>query len=191
MEYKNLHQVYLDQKNLTGFRNFINAWIYTDARKAFVVDPGPLSTIPVLIDALQQRGVEHLDYILLTHIHIDHAGGTGELVRRFPHTRVICHPAGVKHMLEPQALWDGSLKVLGKVAQEYGEIVPVPAENIHLQSTLEDRAKLDDPRIEILHTPGHASHHLSFMLDNLLIAGEVAGVGCDTPVGNYMRPATP
>ncbi|MGM0415650.1 MAG: MBL fold metallo-hydrolase [Thermodesulfobacteriota bacterium] len=191
MKSGNLHQVFLDQKNLEGFRNFINAWIYSDADKAFVVDPGPLTTIPVLLDALRRHGVERLDYILLTHIHIDHAGGTGELVRHFPHAQVICHPAGVKHMLEPQALWEGSLKVLGEVAQEYGEIVAVPAENIRMQSMLEDRSKLDEMGLEVLHTPGHAAHHLSFMFDDLLVGGEVAGVCCETPAGNYMRPATP
>ena len=191
MKYTNLHQVFLDQKNLVGFRNFINAWVYSDTGKAFVVDPGPLSTIPVLLEELHQRRVKHLDYILLTHIHIDHAGGTGELVRHFPHAQVICHPAGIKHIHEPQALWEGSLKVLGQVAKEYGEIVPVPRENTLLQSKLEDRSKLDDLEIEVLHTPGHAAHHLSFMFGDLLIGGEVAGVCCETPAGNYMRPATP
>lgn len=185
MKYNNLHQVYLDQQNLTGFSNFINAWIYADAHKAFVVDPGPLSTIPVLLDALERHGIRRLDYILLTHIHIDHAGGTGELVRHFPHTRVICHPAGIKHMRKPQSLWEGSLKVLGKVASEYGEIIPVLAENISFEPTL------DDLGIKVLQTPGHAPHHLSFMFDDLLIAGEVAGVCCETPAGVYMRPATP
>ncbi len=191
MKYENLHQVFLDQKNLEGFRNFINSWIYSDADKAFVVDPGPFSTIPVLLDALQQHGVKRLDYILLTHIHIDHAGGAGELIRHFPSAQVICHPAGVKHMLEPQALWEGSLKVLGDVALEYGEIVPVPLENLRLQPLFVDQAKLNDLEIEILHTPGHAPHHVSFMFGELLIGGEVAGVCCETPAGNYMRPATP
>lgn len=191
MEYSNLHQVFLDQKNLEGFRNFINAWIYKDANKAFVVDPGPYSSIPVLLDVLQRRGVAKLDYILLTHIHIDHAGGTGELLRHFPQAQVICHPAGIKHLCEPQALWEGSLKVLGTVAKEYGEIVPVPPENMRLQSACEERSKLDDLGIEVLHTPGHAPHHMSFMFDDLLIGGEVAGVCCETPAGVYMRPATP
>ncbi|MFA5700290.1 MAG: MBL fold metallo-hydrolase [Desulfuromonas sp.] len=185
MDYNCFHQVYLDQPKLEGFRNFINAWIYSADTTSFVLDPGPLSSIPVLLQALQQHGVERLDYILLTHIHIDHAGGTGELLRHFPAAQVICHPAGIKHMLAPQALWEGSLKVLGKVAMEYGEIVPVPEQNIHY------RPLLGDSGITVLQTPGHAAHHLSFMFGDLLMAGEVAGVCLDTPSGIYMRPATP
>jgi glyoxylase-like metal-dependent hydrolase (beta-lactamase superfamily II) len=98
---------------------------------------------------------------------------------------VICHPAGIKHMLEPQYLWEGSLKVLGRVAREYGEIVPVKERNICFEPTL------DDLGIKVFQTPGHAAHHLSFIFDDLLIGGEVAGVCCDTPTGVYMRPATP
>jgi glyoxylase-like metal-dependent hydrolase (beta-lactamase superfamily II) len=185
MEYNNLHQVYLDQDKLEGFRNFISAWIYADANSAFVVDPGPLTTIPVLLDELHRLGVRRLDYILLTHIHIDHAGGTGELLRHFPEAMVVCHPAGIRHMCEPKALWEGSLKVLGHVARAYGEIIPVPAESITSAS------RLEDIHVDVIQTPGHAAHHLSFMFDDLLIAGEVAGVCCNTPQGIYMRPATP
>ncbi|MGC9519605.1 MAG: MBL fold metallo-hydrolase [Desulfuromonadaceae bacterium] len=185
MEYNNLHQVYLDQNKLEGFRNFISAWIYADANSAFVVDPGPLTTIPVLLEELHRLGVRRLDYVLLTHIHIDHAGGTGELLRHFPEAMVVCHPAGIRHMCEPKALWEGSLKVLGHVARAYGEIIPVPVEKIISTSRLEDLP------VDVLQTPGHAAHHLSFIFDDLLIAGEVAGVCCNTPKGIYMRPATP
>lgn len=185
MDYNCFHQVFLDQPKLEGFRNFINAWIYSDTTTSFVLDPGPLSSIPALLHALQQHRIERLDYILLTHIHIDHAGGTGELLRHFPDAQVICHPAGIKHMLAPQALWEGSLKVLGKVALEYGEIVPVPEQNIHFRPFLEDIG------ITVLQTPGHAAHHLSFMFGDLLMGGEVGGVCLDTPSGIYIRPATP
>jgi glyoxylase-like metal-dependent hydrolase (beta-lactamase superfamily II) len=88
-------------------------------------------------------------------------------------------------MLAPQALWEGSLKVLGKVALEYGKIIPIPEKNIHYRPVLEDIG------ITALQTPGHAAHHLSFMYGDLLMAGEVAGVCLDTPNGVYMRPATP
>ena len=185
MDSSKLRQIYLDQTALNGFRNFINAWIYADGTKTFVLDPGPRSTIPVLLNALEQGGITHIDYILLTHIHIDHAGGTGELLRHYPGAQVICHPAGIKHMVKPEALWQGSLKVLGHVAQAYGEIVPVDPDKIGFQPQLED---LD---IKVLQTPGHAAHHLSFVMDDLLMAGEVAGVCCNTPGGIYLRPATP
>ena len=71
----------LDQPSLEGFRKFISCWLYQDETLTFVVDPGPLSTIPKLLAELQAKQVENLDYILLTHIHIDHAGGTGEFLK--------------------------------------------------------------------------------------------------------------
>lgn len=88
---ENLYIVDLDQP-LEGFYTFLNSWVYRQDGLTIAVDPGPRSTIPVLVEALKQLKVEKLDYILLTHIHIDHAGGTGLLVKHFQEARVICHP---------------------------------------------------------------------------------------------------
>jgi glyoxylase-like metal-dependent hydrolase (beta-lactamase superfamily II) len=175
----------LDQPTLEGFRQFISAWLYRVAGHTLLVDPGPLSTIPFLIEQLRRQGVERLDFILLTHIHIDHAGGTGALLREFPQAQVICHPEGVRHLVAPEKLWQGSQKVLGTLATTYGEIVPVPPERIAFAEEIGStggRAYL---------TPGHAPHHLCFLFDDLLFAGEVAGVRSVVPAGIYMRPATP
>ncbi len=175
----------LDQPALEGFRQFVSSWLYQGEGLSFVVDPGPLSTIPFLIEKLRERGVERLDYILLTHIHIDHAGGTGALLKEFPAARVICHPDGVRHMVAPEKLWQGSLQVLGKTAAAYGEIVPVPAKSIGFAETIGAGA------VRAFLTPGHAPHHCCYLLDDLLFAGEVAGVRCAVPQGIYLRPATP
>ena len=113
----------LDQPQLEGFRQFISSWLCVTDRCTVVVDPGPLSTIPHLAAELRRHGVDHIDYILLTHIHIDHAGGTGALLREFPGALVICHPEGIRHMIAPEKLWEGSQKVLGQLAEVYGEIV--------------------------------------------------------------------
>ena len=91
-----------------------------------LVDPGPASTIPYLVERLDELGIRTIDYILLTHIHLDHAGGTGQLLRHFPGAKVNCHPKGIPHMVAPQKLWEESIKVLGKVAEAYGEMAPVP-----------------------------------------------------------------
>src|SRR6185369_2747089 len=103
----------LDQPGLTGFRQFISSWLYCGGNFNLLVDPGPLSTIPHLIAEVRRHGVERLDYILLTHIHIDHAGGTGALLKEFPEAKVICHPDGIRHLVTPAKLWEGSQKVLG------------------------------------------------------------------------------
>ncbi|MBN2232001.1 MAG: MBL fold metallo-hydrolase [Deltaproteobacteria bacterium] len=180
-----LHCIDLDQPVLEGFTRFISAWVYHDERFTVLVDPGPRSTIPHLCAELKKLGVDRLDWILLTHIHIDHAGGTGELLKTFPAARVICHPDGIRHMVAPEKLWQGSLQVLGSMAEAYGGIIPVPAACIGYDETVGDTG------IRAYKTPGHAQHHLCFLLDDLLFGGEVVGVRSPVPEGIYMRPATP
>ena len=175
----------LDQPALEGFRKFISAWLVRGDGFTLLVDPGPLSTIPHLVSELRRHGVQRLDYILLTHIHIDHAGGAGALLAEFPQARVICHPEGIRHLVEPEKLWQGSRKVLGRLAQVYGEIVPVPEASICFEETVGTTG------VRSFLTPGHAQHHVSYHLDDLLFAGEVAGVRSDVPGGIFMRPATP
>lgn len=185
MNLDNLTCIDLDLPALKGFRKFISSWLYRGDGFTLLVDSGPLSTIPRLCAELRRLGVEQLDYLLLTHIHIDHAGGAGALLREFPNTTVICHPEGIRHLVAPEKLWDGSRKVLGSLADAYGEIVPVPAERICFADTVGRTG------LRAFLTPGHAQHHCSYLLDDLLFGGEVAGVRCDVPDGIYMRPATP
>jgi glyoxylase-like metal-dependent hydrolase (beta-lactamase superfamily II) len=176
----------LDQPGLTGFRQFISSWLYRCGRFNLLVDPGPLSTIPHLSAELKRLGVERLDYILLTHIHIDHAGGTGELLKSFPEAKVICHPDGIRHLVAPEKLWEGSRKVLGpELAAAYGEIVAVPEQSIMFEE------EIGATGIRAFLTPGHAQHHCCYFHEDLLFAGEVAGVRSVVPEGIFIRPATP
>jgi glyoxylase-like metal-dependent hydrolase (beta-lactamase superfamily II) len=170
---------------MEGFRKFVSCWLYRSDDLTFVVDPGPLSTMPHLLVELGKHQVAKLDYILLTHIHIDHAGGTGALLKEFPSAQVICHPQGIEHLVAPGKLWLGTQKVLGKMSAVYGEILPVPETNIgHTE-------QLADSRIKVYLTPGHAQHHCCYLFDELLFGGEIAGVHSAVKKGIYMRPATP
>ena len=175
----------LDLPALEGFRRFISSWCYQGDDYTLLVDPGPLSTIPRLCAELDRLGVRRLDYILLTHIHIDHAGGAGALLEKFPEAVVFCHPEGIRHMVSPEKLWEGSRKVLGQLAEIYGPIVAVPEKQIRFD------AEIAGTGIRAFLTPGHAQHHCSYLLDDLLFAGEVAGVHYPLPTGIFMRPATP
>jgi glyoxylase-like metal-dependent hydrolase (beta-lactamase superfamily II) len=185
MNLDSLVRIDLDQPALEGFRSFISSWLYQGNGFTLLVDPGPLSTIPLLSAEMRRHGVERLDYVLLTHIHIDHAGGTGALLREFPGAVCICHPEGIRHLVSPEKLWEGSRKVLGPLAEVYGEIVSVPTERIRFEEAIGRTG------VRSFLTPGHAQHHCSYLLDDLLFAGEVAGVRCDVPEGIFMRPATP
>ncbi len=171
----------------TKSQNFLSTWVYKDEDLCFVVDPGPTSVINSLKQTLSSLGVGELDlnYILLTHIHIDHAGGVGKLLSFFPQAQVICHQRGIKHLINPEKLWEGSVKVLGKVVEMYGKIVPVPEDKIQFQESVADG------KIKVIETLGHAPHHQSFLFKEYLFAGEAAGVHVKSEEGFHIRPATP
>jgi len=182
----NLFLIDLNQ-NMTGFKKFISSWLYVGDNITIIVDPGPISSIEFLIYTLKKLGVSKIDHILLTHIHIDHAGGAGLLLRQYPMANVNCHPKGISHMVDPEKLWQGSVKVLGDIAILYGKISPVDKNKIQFQNNIDT----GDGIIQVLETPGHASHHLSYLFQDFLFAGEVAGVILATDNGIYKRPATP
>lgn len=179
-----LYLIPLDQK-LPGFISFIGAWLYR-GEKTILVDVGPAATIPGLVKALEVLGVQRIDAILLTHIHIDHAGGISELATLFPDTPIICHESGIPHLTDPSRLWEGSLKTLGQTARAYGPIQPVPS------ALLYDAARFQEHNIQPILTPGHAPHHVSYLVEPYLFAGEAGGVFLDLSGGEfYLRPATP
>ncbi|MDJ0875625.1 MAG: MBL fold metallo-hydrolase [Desulfobacterales bacterium] len=170
---------------LTGFGDFMGIWFFEGPPRV-LVDVGPAATTPQLLAALEEIGTKRIDYILLTHVHIDHAGGLAAIAAAFPQAPVVAHSRGRPHLADPARLWAGSLKTLGKTAEAYGPIAAVPAERLALAEDL------IDSRIEAIYTPGHASHHVSYRLDDLLFAGEAGGV-CLAVEGaqDFLRPATP
>ncbi|KKN36972.1 hypothetical protein LCGC14_0768140 [marine sediment metagenome] len=182
----NLYDIQLDLKG-TNFTSTLSSWAYKDDNLCFLVDTGPKSAINSLKHALDKIGIKEndLNYILLTHIHLDHAGGVGELIKFFPQAQVICHPKGIKHLINPERLWEGSLKVLGDVARAYGKMMPVPEDRIEFQKFIYDG------KIKIIETAGHAPHHQSYIFDRYLFSGEAAGVNIPLEGSIYSRPATP
>lgn len=181
-----LDLVDLDQPDLQGYRRFISCWLSHGEGPAFIVDPGPASTAQVLVDRLADLGVASLDFILLTHIHLDHGGATPLLLDAFPGARVVCQPKARGHLIEPSRLWEGSRAVLGDVAAVYGEPRPVS------ESALIGYDDLRAAGIEVIPTPGHAPHHISFLHAGTLFVGEAAGTFLDLEDGDwYLRPATP
>ena len=178
------------QPPIPGYERFIGAYLFVGEKKA-IIDPGPTSAIPNLLSALAELSISpsDIDYNILTHIHIDHAGGAGTALRDMPRAKVLAHSQAIRHLVDPTKLWEASLKTLGNLALQYGPIEPVPEDRI---AAATDRMTVDLGRglvLEVHLTPGHAAHHLSLFnrAKGILVAGEAAGVCVDGAV----RMATP
>ncbi len=169
-----------------GYLKFISSWLYRGSEGTFLMDPGPTCTIPILLKALDRYQVKDLDWILLTHIHQDHAGGLGDLIGKYSNAKIVCHEKGVKHLAEPSKLREGSKTILGDVSKVYGNILPVPGKKIHVL----DEVPFGDG-IKVITTPGHASHHQCYVFKNWFFAGELFGAHIPMKSGLYLRPATP
>ncbi|MCX6003812.1 MAG: MBL fold metallo-hydrolase [Chloroflexi bacterium] len=175
---------------IPGYEDFIGTYLFCGEKKA-LVDVGPKAAIPGLLLALSQVGVspDEIDYIILSHIHIDHAGGVGTAVREMNNARVLVHSRGRAHLIDPTALWKSSQETLGKAALKYGSYDPVPGDRIILA---EEGMKLDLGQgliLEIYLTPGHAAHHLIVFnrASGILLAGDSAGVYTN----GFLRLTTP
>jgi glyoxylase-like metal-dependent hydrolase (beta-lactamase superfamily II) len=148
-------------------------------------DCGPASTLPALDAGLARHGValEDLRHLLLSHIHLDHAGAAGTLVRRHPGLTVWVSPVGQPHLVDPSRLERSARRLYLDLFDElWGELLPVPAESVRL-------AVGDVLGWEAFPTPGHASHHVSYLRDGTLLAGDAAGVRM--PGASYVLPVSP
>lgn len=149
-----------------GRPHVIGAWLVGDV----VIDPGPTSCLDTLVAGL--RG-ERPRALLLTHIHLDHAGASGSLVERWPDLEVYVHERGARHMISPDRLMESARMLYGEdMDRLWGEMVPVPEGNIRV---LEGGETLFDGEFEVAYTPGHASHHVSFLHSGTAFVGDVGG----------------
>jgi glyoxylase-like metal-dependent hydrolase (beta-lactamase superfamily II) len=171
--------LYLIDLKPAGFENFISSYVVLGEKKA-IVETGPTSTVSNLLEGLTEIGVkfEDVNFVAVSHIHLDHGGGAGTLMRHLPNAKLVVHPRGAPHIANPEKLWTQSKQVLGKVAELYGEPEPVPAERIIQASDGMTISMGKNIAIEVMETLGHASHHQSYWEKSTktVFPGDAAGI---------------
>ena len=185
--------IHILDTNWTGRPRSIGcALLESDGHHA-LIDPGPESTLGTLREQLCLRGISvaDLDAILLTHIHLDHAGATGSLVRENQRLTVYVHKNGAPHMVDPTKLLSSAARLWPDTLQTlFGETVPVPSSNLRILEGGETLT-LGARKLDVAYTPGHASHHVSYFDDSAGVAfvGDTTGIRIEG--GPYILPATP
>jgi glyoxylase-like metal-dependent hydrolase (beta-lactamase superfamily II) len=166
--------------------------------RAAFVDVGTNHSVPRLLAALEALGVarEAVQYVLLTHVHLDHAGGAGALLRELPNAQAVIHPRGAPHLIDPARLIKASIAVYGEATYRalYGQLVPIPAERVRLMREGE-RIDLAGRELLTIDTPGHALHHYSIVDVGYrnVFTGDTFGLSyreLDTAAGAFAVPTT-
>ena len=176
-----------------GYSGITAAYLIRSDRPA-LVETGAALSAPLVIEHLAQLGIGAADLatIVVTHIHLDHAGGVGDLARAFPHAEVVVHERGARHLVSPERLVASARRVYGEVMDRvFGDLLATPVERVR---ALGDTGEVDlggGRRLTSTYSPGHASHHVG-LLDSLtgdLYVGDAAGIY--VPEADVVKPATP
>lgn len=175
-----------------GYPNLIASYVIRGEQTA-VIETGPTSSIPNLLSGLRELNVkpEQIAYIAISHIHIDHGGGAGTLMKTLPNAIVIVHSRGAPHLRDPEKLWVSSQKTLGSVADMFGKPEPVPEDRIIVAKDDMTFNLGKNLSLKVIEAPGHASHNLSYyeQCNNGLFPGDAAGAYI--PEFDVVFPTTP
>ncbi len=185
---KNLFRVELETG---GFKNLICSYVIK-GKKPFLVESGPTNSIPNLLSGLRELDVkfEDVEYVAVTHVHLDHGGGAGTLLKSLPNAKVIVHPCGMAHLIDPERLWSSSQSVLGFISEIFGKPEHAPKDRVI--PVTEGTFDLGyDAKLTVTETVGHASHNLSFQesFNGGIFPGDAAGTYL--PGFDVVVPTTP
>jgi glyoxylase-like metal-dependent hydrolase (beta-lactamase superfamily II) len=167
-----------------GLEQEIGVYVVDTVDGPALFDCGPTSTLENLRAGLAELGlgVGDLRHLLLSHVHLDHAGATGALVRENPQLTVWVSPVGMPHLVDPTRLETSSRRLFPNFDELWGAVLPVPEQNLRV-------ADGDVVGWDAFPTPGHASHHVAFLREGTLLAGDAAGVRI--PPSDYVQPVAP
>src|SRR2546423_6651145 len=169
----------------------VTAVYYLPGPRPAIIEAAPATSLADVLAGLSSAGVTDLAWIVLTHIHLDHAGAAGHLAQRFPRARVVVREEGAPHLVDPSRLWASAARLYPDMEGLWGTMLPVPPERIDAVSSDGVVADLGDGRrLEAVYTPGHARHHLALFEPGSgdLVTGDPAGVFLDEV--RAVQPAT-
>lgn len=173
-------RTWLGDSHLLGIPR-TTGFYYLDAQHPVVIETSAAAVTEQVIGSLRAHGVDTLAFIIVTHIHLDHAGGAGLLAEEFPEAVVVVHEEGVRHMIDPSRLQASAARVFGEeeMLAHWGRLAPVPGDRL-LVATDGDCLDLGDRTLEVLYSPGHAKHHIA------LFDSETGGVFLGDSAGIYL-----
>jgi len=179
---------------LLGGWERVTAGYLLEGTAPVLVETGSQSSVPTLLRSLEAVGIgaDDLAGVVVTHIHLDHAGGVGDVARAFPRATIYVHEKGARHLVDPSRLVDSAARVYGSLLDElYGRLEPTPVDRIHVLADLEEIQVAPDRSLVAIDSPGHAKHHLGLhdSRSGILFAGDAAGVRL--PDAGVLRPAVP
>jgi glyoxylase-like metal-dependent hydrolase (beta-lactamase superfamily II) len=177
---------------------FAASYLIQEGEEAAFLDVGPANALPTLLDVLRQKQIapQQVKYILVTHVHLDHAGAAGHLLHHLPEAQLVVHTKGAKHLIDPQRLIAGATAVYGEelMRRLFGEMLPAPAERV-IKAGPNFTLDLHGRPLLFLHTSGHARHHYCVVDERSqgIFAGDTFGLSYrefDTDRGAFIFPTT-
>ena len=178
---------------LYGIPKWGGVYLINEEKKA-LVDTGPATSVDAVLDGFKKVGVDvaGINYVIATHIHLDHAGGAGELIKHMPQAQVIVHEKAARHLINPERLMKSFASTMGeRMVQKTGPVTPIKEDRIMPVSGNEVLQLSENQSLRILHMPGHAPHQLCILesRNNGLFSGDAIGISVAD--GRVLMPATP
>ena len=185
--------VFLLDHHFRGSPGVIASYLVVDDDALTLIETGPASTLDTLLAGIRQAGFDpgQIERVIVTHIHLDHAGGAGALLRLLPRAKLFVHPVGAPHMIDPERLMASATRIYGDLMGPlWGEMLPVPAERVRMLAD-GDKVVAGARTLVAYDTPGHAFHHLALHDPDTgsVFTGDVAGVRLKGT--RHVRPPTP
>jgi glyoxylase-like metal-dependent hydrolase (beta-lactamase superfamily II) len=185
--------IFLIDNLLYGIPKWGSSYLINEERKV-LVDTGPTTSVDVVLNGIKQLGVDpvEINYIIATHIHLDHAGGMGELIKSMPQAQVVVHGKAARHLVNPEKLMKSFASSMGeRMMQKTGPVTPIEETRVKPVDDGELLKLSENQSLRILHTPGHAPHQLCIQerRNNGVFSGDAIGIL--VAEGKVLMPATP